>query len=188
MTLLFTVFLVVFFTELISWIGKSVLLELVHLFGWLHRLGLTETGQAYAVYLRIFYSGLSKRQRALKSELLTTKAELLKTSAQDQFAKWAKLRRSVDKGIAELEGLRMFIDAAHSAETEGITCSDGQLSSARTSFSLKFNSFLWFCTTGLEFFIGWWYRKAAVFYLPAGWFGPVGWWLALPFAPKGREK
>lgn len=45
------------------------------------------------------------RQRQLKAELLTTKKELMQTSAQDQFAKWAKLRRSVDKGIAELEKL-----------------------------------------------------------------------------------
>lgn len=45
------------------------------------------------------------RQRQLKAELLATKKELMQTSAQDQFAKWAKLRRSVDKGLAELEKL-----------------------------------------------------------------------------------
>lgn len=28
---------------------------------------------------------------------------MLNTSAQDQFAKWAKLRRSVDKGLADIE-------------------------------------------------------------------------------------
>jgi CHD5-like protein len=33
------------------------------------------------------------------------KAELLQTSAQDQFAKWAKLRRGVDKGLSDLEKL-----------------------------------------------------------------------------------
>lgn len=40
-------------------------------------------------------------------------------------------------------------------------------------------------TTGLQFFIGWWYRKSAVFYLPQGWFGPLTWWLGLPWAPAG---
>jgi len=40
-------------------------------------------------------------------------------------------------------------------------------------------------TTGLQFVIGWWYRKSAVFYLPPSWFGPLTWWLALPFAPAG---
>jgi tail-anchored protein insertion receptor len=48
------------------------------------------------------------RQRALKAEVLKTKQELLQTSAQDQFAKWAKLRRSVDKGLAELEKLSEY--------------------------------------------------------------------------------
>jgi hypothetical protein len=51
---------------------------------------------------------MAMRQRALKSEILSTKSELLKTSAQDQFAKWAKLRRSVDKGLADLEKLSEF--------------------------------------------------------------------------------
>lgn len=52
-------------------------------------------------------------------------------------------------------------------------------------FSLKFNSAVWFLTAGLQFIVGWWYRKAAVFYLPPGWFGPLTWWLAFPFAPSG---
>ncbi|KAI0675361.1 CHD5-like protein-domain-containing protein [Trametes maxima] len=150
MTLMATLFVLVFVAELISWIGKSVLLEFV-----------------FALYLRIFYGASAARQRKLKSEILLNKKELLQTSAQDQFAKWAKLRRSVDKGLADLEKL------------------NAELASARTSFSLKFNSTMWIMTTGLQFVIGWWYRKAAVFYLPPGWFGPLTWWLAFPFAPAG---
>jgi len=61
----------------------------------------------------------------------------------------------------------------------------GELSSNKTAFSIKFNTVLWILTTGLQFVVGWWYRKSAVFYLPQGWFGPLTWWLALPFAPKG---
>ena len=61
--------------------------------------------QAYALYLRLTRSAAFAQQQALKSEILATKSELLKTSAQDQFAKWAKLRRSVDKGLADLEKL-----------------------------------------------------------------------------------
>ncbi|KAJ7594509.1 WRB/Get1 family [Mycena floridula] len=150
MTLLFTIFILVFVTELISWIGKSVLLEFV-----------------YLLYLRVFYSTLASRQSKLKSEILSTKTELLKTSAQDQFAKWAKLRRSVDKGLSDLEAL------------------NSQTASIKSSFSMKFSSALWIMTTGSQFIVGWWYRKAAVFYLPPGWFGPLGWWLSFPFAPKG---
>jgi len=150
MSLLFTIFALVFVTQLISWIGQSVLLELV-----------------YAVHLRVFHAATAAKQRKLKSDILTLKAELLRTSAQDQFAKWAKLRRSVDKGLADLEKL------------------NGEISARKSGFALRFNSAIWVLTTGLQFGVGWWYRKAAVFYLPPGWFGPLGWWLALPFAPAG---
>ncbi|EJD03043.1 uncharacterized protein FOMMEDRAFT_156408 [Fomitiporia mediterranea MF3/22] len=150
MTLALTIFLLVFVTELIQWIGQSVLLEL-----------------AYAIHLRIFYSSKVSQQRTLKNEILSAKAELLQTSSQDQFAKWAKLRRKVDKGLAELEKL------------------NNDLGSARSSYKLKFNSFIWMLTTGAQFVIGWWYRKAAVFFLPPGWFGPVTWFLSFPFAPAG---
>ena len=54
------------------------------------------------------------RQRQLKADILTKKAELLQTSAQDQFARWAKLRRSVDKGLAELEKLSCVEFCCHS--------------------------------------------------------------------------
>lgn len=150
MSLIFTIFALVFLTELISWIGKNVLLEF-----------------AWDLYSRLMMNTSYARQRQLQAELLTARKELIQTSAQDQFAKWAKLRRSVDKGIAELEKL------------------NGELASSKTAFSVKFNTLVWVFTTGLSFFVGWWYRKAAVFYLPAGWLGPLGWWMAFPFAPKG---
>jgi len=150
MSLILTIFGLVFITELISWVGRSVLLEL-----------------AWTFYSRVFASASYTRQRQLKAELLTAKKELMQTSAQDQFAKWAKLRRSVDKGLAELEKL------------------NGELSSTKSAFSMKFNSLIWILTTGLQFVVGWWYRKSAVFYLPPNWFGPLTWTLALPFAPKG---
>jgi len=63
----------------------------------------TDSLQAYALHQRIFNASTVARQRKLKAEILATKKELLQTSAQDQFAKWAKLRRSVDKGLADLE-------------------------------------------------------------------------------------
>jgi hypothetical protein len=63
---------------------------------------------------------------------------------------------------------------------------DGELNASKTSFALKFNTALWMMTTGLQFAIGWWYSRAAVFYLPAAWFGPITWWLSFPFAPAGE--
>lgn len=59
--------------------------------------------QAYALYQRIFNASAVSRQRKLQAEILASKKELLQTSAQDQFARWAKLRRTVDKGLADLE-------------------------------------------------------------------------------------
>ncbi len=110
MTLMAMLFALVFVTELISWIGKSVLLEFVRHHPWPvpESARRSDDTQVYALYLRIFYSGTVARQRKLKSEILLNKKELLQTSAQDQFAKWAKLRRSVDKGLADLEKLSEY--------------------------------------------------------------------------------
>ena len=64
---------------------------------------------------------------------------------------------------------------------------DSQIASSKSSFSLKFNSAIWILTTGVQFVVGWWYRRQPVFYLPEGWFGPLAWWLAFPFAPAGES-
>ena len=45
----------------------------------------------------------AKSQRELRQELITVKRELNATSSQDQFAKWAKLRRQHDKKQAEYD-------------------------------------------------------------------------------------
>ena len=55
--------------------------------------------------MQLFYSEKVSQQKKLKTEILANKKDLLQTSAQDQFAKWAKLRRSVDKGLSDLEKL-----------------------------------------------------------------------------------
>lgn len=134
--------------------------------------------------MRLFYTAKLAEQRKLKADILATKKELLQTSAQDHFAKWAKLRRSVDKGLADLEKLSMLIVGYSSILILMINV-DGELSSTKSSFSLKFNSAMWISTTGLQFVVGWWYRKSAVFFLPPGWLGPFTWWLSFPFAPSG---
>ncbi|KAF8584821.1 hypothetical protein K439DRAFT_1633221 [Ramaria rubella] len=150
MSLALTIFTLVFFTELVSWIGKAVLLNIF-----------------YTIHQYLFNRPAIQRQRQLKKEILTTKQELLQTSAQDQFAKWAKLRRKVDKGLDDLEKL------------------NNELSSSKASYSTKFSTVIWLLTSGAQYGVGWWFGKQAVFYLPPGWFGPAQWWLALPFAPMG---
>jgi len=150
MDLILTIFLLVFVTQLISWIGQSVLQDL-----------------AYAVYQRVISGTKVAEHHRLKTSVLVTKKELLEVSAQDQFAKWARLRRKLDKEAADLEKMTT------------------EVATLRTTFSLKFNLAIWILTTGAQFAIGWWYRRTPVFYLPRGWFGPFTWWLSLPFAPAG---
>lgn len=63
----------------------------------------------YALYQRVFYSAKATEQRRLKTSILTAKKELTDISAQDQFARWAKLRRRMDKELADLEKLSTSI-------------------------------------------------------------------------------
>ena len=51
---------------------------------------------------------MTSRQKALRKEIFQLKQELGMTSSQDEFAKWAKLRRRVDKGLADLEGVSEY--------------------------------------------------------------------------------
>lgn len=66
---------------------------------------LVDSLQAFAAYQFFLMRPSYTKQRALKKEILANKAELNATSSQDQFAKWAKLRRKLDKGLADLEKL-----------------------------------------------------------------------------------
>lgn len=59
-------------------------------------------------------------QRKLQQEFLKVRRDLNATSSQDEFAKWAKLRRQHDKLLSELEKKstrsvpwreKMFLDA-----------------------------------------------------------------------------
>ena len=69
--------------------------------------------QFCSFYLRLFHSKLIARQHELKTTTWSTKAQLMATSAQDHFAKWAKLKRSVDKGFQDLETTSMFPPGTH---------------------------------------------------------------------------
>ena len=102
MALLLTIFLLVLTSQLISWIGSSVLQEFVSESPPFFDVadGLL---QFCSLYLRLFHSKLIARQHELKTTTWSTKAQLMATSAQDHFAKWAKLKRSVDKGFQDLE-------------------------------------------------------------------------------------
>jgi hypothetical protein len=85
------ILITVFLTQAVSWIGSSVLQSF-----------------AFSTYSRIFLSSKSKQQRVLRKQVLQDKAELARTSSQDEFAKWARLRRKVDKSLADLEKISKF--------------------------------------------------------------------------------
>lgn len=46
-----------------------------------------------------------RNQKALQKEVVKLRAELRGTSSQDEFAKWAKTRRVLDKKVVDLEKL-----------------------------------------------------------------------------------
>lgn len=57
------------------------------------------------LYLRLFYRADLQAQKRLKKDIFETRQTLNKTSSQDEFAKWAKLRRNVDKMVGQLEAV-----------------------------------------------------------------------------------
>ncbi|KAE8210158.1 hypothetical protein CF327_g5928 [Tilletia walkeri] len=137
--------------EIISWIGKERIINSLHY-----------------IFVRLFHSNVLAEQKRLKADVYSTKQELDKTSSQDEFAKWAKLRRKVDKGLQDIERL------------------NASLTSTRSTFPMIVKAFLFLLTTVLPFVVKTYHRKTPVFWLPPGnWFGPIGWAASLPGAPAG---
>ncbi|KAJ1970403.1 GET complex subunit get1 [Dimargaris xerosporica] len=106
-------------------------------------------------------------QRKHKQEALHLKAEIRHTNAQDEFAKWAKLKRRLDK-----------CTAAYDAEASA-------LAFAKSGFEIKFMIAIRVLLHGLRTFVLYWYRAEPVFYVPLRWFDPFTPLLAYPFAPSG---
>ncbi|KAL2833283.1 protein get1 [Aspergillus cavernicola] len=110
----------------------------------------------------------AQEQSKLKGDVVQLKRDMNNTSSQDEFAKWAKLRRRHDKVLGDYEELNK------------------KLSSQKTSFDRFVKIARWLSTNGLKFFIQFRYSKTPVFALPAGWFPYfVEWGLAFPRAPHG---
>ena len=66
-----------------------------------------------------------------------------------------------------------------------LSLAESHSTAARAAFTSSFKKLLWLATTALPFVFSSYHRKAAVFYLPPQWFGPLQWFLALPSAPAG---
>ncbi|KAJ5882118.1 CHD5-like protein [Penicillium soppii] len=153
LSLILTVFFVHVAIYLVNTIGASTVDSLL----WL-------------LYLRLPTptSRTARKQQELKRAVLEQKREMNNTSSQDEFAKWAKLRRRHDKTMEEYEALNKA------------------LTSHKSSFDWTVKIARWLSTNGLKVFLQFWYSKTPVFPLPAGWFPYyVEWIVSFPRAPLG---
>jgi len=109
-----------------------------------------------------------QEQVRLRREVVRLKREMNAISAQDEFTKWAKLRRQHDKALEE-----------HDQKATTV-------SSSRSSFDMKATAIRWTCTSGLRFGLQFWHAKTPVFTYPRGWFPwPIEWLLGFPRCPYG---
>jgi hypothetical protein len=119
-------------------------------------------------YLPVSTSKAAGEQRKLQAEYLKIRRELNATSSQDQFAKWAKLRRQHDKLLEQLEATKKNLDG----------------SKANLSKYISVARFL--LLRGPQFLLPFWYGKEPMFWLPHGWFPYwAEWFFSLPRAPLG---
>ncbi|KAK2774868.1 GET complex subunit get1 [Onygenales sp. PD_12] len=153
LSLLITVLLLHILIYLVNTIGASTIDSLL----WL-------------LYIKLPHrtSQLAREQRRLKLDVVQLNRELKATSSQDEFAKWAKLRRRHDKALETYEA------------------KNKALSNAKSSFDMAVKSVRWAGTSGLMLFLQFWYSRTAVFALLPGWMPwQVEWVLSFPRAPMG---
>ncbi|KAK9417506.1 putative Protein get1 [Seiridium unicorne] len=152
-TLLLVVFLVELAVHFVNTIGAASINNLL----WTLYLMLpTETSKG------------ANRRRDVQTEYMKIRRDLNATSSQDEFAKWAKLRRQHDKLMEQLEKLKSSHDAT------------------KTKFDSTVGAVRWSLTRGLKIVLPFWYSRQPMFWLPKGWFPYyVEWVLSFPRAPLG---
>jgi hypothetical protein len=105
-----------------------------------------------------------RRLQGLKQQILKTRTEVAKTSPQDQFAHWAKLKRSLDKDFKEYQELSKAYQSLQSKVSWAL-------------FALNWALYLG------ALVVGW---DTPVFWIPRDFLGPVLTdWAAWPLAPLG---
>ncbi|TKA83497.1 hypothetical protein B0A55_00546 [Friedmanniomyces simplex] len=104
----------------------------------------------------------------LRREVVRLNREMKAVSAQDDFAKWARIRREHDKAKDKYDK------------------QSASLTSFRTTFDRLITAARWLGTQGLQFFCNAYFSKEAMFWLPQGWVpSHVEWVLGFPRAPQG---
>ncbi|KAG6016837.1 hypothetical protein E4U54_000391 [Claviceps lovelessii] len=151
--LLFTILAVELVAQFINAVGASHINDLI----W-----------TLVNYLPIPTSKAAAEQRRLQAEYLKVRRDLNATSSQDEFAKWAKLRRQHDKLLEQLEAAKKGLEAT------------------RSQFDKYLKAVRMFVTTVPQYFLPFWYGKEPMFWLPYGWFPYYAEWIiSFPRAPLG---
>ncbi|KAL9068944.1 MAG: hypothetical protein Q9157_006335 [Trypethelium eluteriae] len=137
--------------------------------------------------LPVATSQAAKNQIRLRQEVVRLNKEISGVSAQDEFSKWAKLRRQLDKAKAEHDKsgrLNSFTSLPSETSTDLWTASTVESSKARFDYAV--NIARWISTNGLRLFLQYWYSKEPMFWIPQGWVPSyVEWLLSFPRAPQG---
>ncbi|KAF5024975.1 hypothetical protein F66182_2926 [Fusarium sp. NRRL 66182] len=107
-------------------------------------------------------------QRRLQADYLKVRRDMNATSSQDEFAKWAKLRRQHDKLLDQLEKTKKTTEAS------------------RVNFDRTLTVLRIVVTRAPQYFLPFWYATEPMFWLPHGWFPYYAEWiLSFPRAPIG---
>ncbi|KAJ3170271.1 GET complex subunit get1 [Geranomyces variabilis] len=144
------IFLCAFAIQLFEWIGYGAF-----------------ASKTWELYKNVLRRGDATRLRAMRKEVVDLQTELRRTSAQDEFAKWAKMRRRLDKLKADYEV---------KSKAEG---------TRKMTFELKISWGLRALLWGAQMILLTVYRSEPMFYLPREVLGPFAWLVAFPFAPAG---
>ncbi|KAL7930151.1 CHD5-like domain-containing protein [Trichoderma chlorosporum] len=119
-------------------------------------------------FLPVPTSKAAAEQRTVQADYLAVRREMNATSSQDEFAKWAKLRRKHDKLLEQLEASKKGLD------------------SARSKFDSALTALRFLLTRAPQYIIPFWYATEPMFWLPHGWFPYYAEWIiSFPRAPLG---
>ncbi|KAF5701426.1 putative GET1 [Fusarium globosum] len=119
-------------------------------------------------FLPVSTAKAAGEQRKLQADYLKVRRDLNSTSSQDEFAKWAKLRRQHDKLLEQLEKTKKTNEAA------------------RSNFDKILTVLRVVVTRAPQYFLPFWYATEPMFWLPYGWFPYwAEWILSFPRAPIG---
>jgi tail-anchored protein insertion receptor len=169
-----TLLIVVFFIQLALYLINSIGAKTINELLWL-------------VYIRLPFgtSQNIREQWRLRRDVVRLKREMAAISAQDDFARWAKIRRQHDKTLAEYDKTGMNWPCEHYVIVADLRAA-AAVSSMRSSFNMKASAVRWTSTTGLRFGLQFWHAKTPVFTYPRGWVPwYVEWAMAFPRCPSG---